>query len=610
MYFFYNVVTSLSNDIDTVKADLSDIVEKSLTSVNLFDGDFDESGYIVSGVDTPNDNYKRTSKYYPLVGENTGNFYSYVSATSDVFAFVFYDSNKSFLANKNANNAQTKTNTLPEGAEYFRVYTRTAWTGNVTLALSYVNSYITYETKFSLSEGIVAENNLTEELQEKIASASDVARIESDLLTEKNINIFDGTFPNSGYIGSDGSDASSASYKRTDYIPIDDSNSTLYFLRTAQPYILTCCFYDSAKNGIGSRTSIFNENTSALVTYLSIPSTASYIRMYTHATNYSGNLMLSYTQRSAFVTYGGHYFLKDKTVSENNLDDALKSKVNSWLKLAGKTIAFMGDSIIGNFYDSTGVCAVLAENTGATVINCAFGGSRMAYEYSQYGDATPTATGYVEGATDAEKNQVDQYRFWNTLSGVGLADAIASGTWSAQETAVANMSSGLDYFSSRLSSIKVVDWSEVDFIMWEYGTNDFMTKVKLTDNAEATNLFAYDNAFRHVVETILTEYPNIRIITVTPIYRWYQSGGVFTNDSNTHTENDYTGVSTKLTDFVAMAQSISKEYQLPCIDDYYTLGANKFTRLAYFNSTDGTHPNEQGRQRIAEHIGSQLMSLI
>lgn len=317
--------------------------------------------------------------------------------------------------------------------------------------------------------------------------------------------------------------------------------------------------------------------------------------------------MLSYVSESEYISYGEQYYLKDELIDAENLVESLRTKM---LPFYGKKIAFMGDSIIGNFYDSTGVCSLIAEKTGATVINCAFGGTRMAYEYSQYGDATPGATGYIDGATDQEKNQVDQYRYWNTLSGYALSQAIATGSWIAQDTAVANMASGLDYFAQRLAEVKAVDWSTIDFIMWEYGTNDFMSRVKLEDSSDVTNMFAYSNAYRSAIETILTEYPNIRVVPVTPMYRWYRSGGAFTNDSNTHTENDYTGTSHKLTDFVSMAQDISREYQLPCIDNYYTLGANKFTRLSFFNSTDGTHPNANGRLRIAEHVASQLDSVV
>ena len=275
----------------------------------------------------------------------------------------------------------------------------------------------------------------------------------------------------------------------------------------------------------------------------------------------------------------------------------------------GKTIAFMGDSLIGNFNDHTGICAILAELTGATVINCAFGGTRMAYSYSVYGDATPGATGYRDGATDSQINQVNQYRLWNTLSGYALAQAIATGSWIAQENAVANLSLGLSYFSSRLADLKAVDWTKVDYLMWDYGTNDFTSRVKVSDSENTSNYFAFDNAYRKAIETILTAYPNIKIIPITPMYRWWNSAGAFVDDSNTHTENDYTGVSRLLTAFAETAQAVAKESQLPCIDIYNNLGVNRSNYLDFFNSTDGVHPNANGRNQYAHYVYSQLNAL-
>lgn len=55
------------------------------------------------------------------------------------------------------------------------------------------------------------------------------------------VNIFDGNFPQTGYIDNDGADAASSVFKRTDYIPID-SFPELYFLRTYQPYQLEVFF--------------------------------------------------------------------------------------------------------------------------------------------------------------------------------------------------------------------------------------------------------------------------------------------------------------------------------------------------------------------------------
>lgn len=600
----------VEGEVTDLKSDLSEITTE-VNSVNIFTG-YTETGRFdnTTGDEVATTAYVR-SDFIPLDASKSTLYILRTEAPWDMKLF-FYTVDKEFISPNvqvfNAN-ATTLTNSvaIPTGALYVRTYRTTSATGNVQFSYTSESEYTPHqEPGIFLKNGIVSAENLSSELRAEIAKANDVAQIENDLLTHETTNFFDGTFPNSGYIDSNGADATGSSWRRTEYVPITTGNSTLYILRTAQPYVLNGYFYDSDKTPIGGIVRLFNVSSTALTLSVSIPSGAQYFRMYTSASDYSGNLMLSYSEQDSFVAYGERFVLQDDIVTENNLDNNLKVKINRSLELTGKTIAFMGDSIIGNFYDSTGVCSQIAEKTGANVINCAFGGSRIAYEHSLYGDASPTATGYVDGATDAQKNQVDQYRYWNALCGASIADAIASGVWTLQENAVSNMASGLSYFSDRLTQIKNVDWSTVDFIMWEYGTNDFMTGVAL----EGSNLFAYDYAFRHTIETILTAYPNIRIITVTPIYRWYQSNGSYTEDSNTYTTNDYTGTAHKLTDFVATANSVSRQYQIPCIDDYYTMGANRFTRLSFFDTTDGTHPNAQGRERIAEHIASQLVALI
>lgn len=418
-------ITDLNNALD-------DIGESTvIQGTNLFDGNFDESGYFTANGNQSSPTYKRTSKYYEIP-ENATKIYAYLSSQTAAFAIGFYDSTKTWKAAKNVNNTTTKENDIPSNSKYFRVYTRTDWNGNCTLATSYVNSYIPY---------------------------------------------------------------------------VEPTNK--------------------------------------------------------------------------FV-----------------LNGAFK----------GKTIAFFGDSIIGNFNDYSGICSILAEITDATIINCAFGGTRMAYEYSAYGDATPGASGYIDGATDAEKNQVDQFRYWNTLSCVGLSNAIASGDWTAQDAAIANLNQGLSYFADRLTEIKTIDWSTIDYILWEYGTNDFSTGVMVSDTTDITNLFAYDNAYRKAIEQISTAYPNIQLIPVTPIWRWWRNGDTtnYLDDSNTHVMEDYEGTPRLLTAFVAKAQEIAMEYQLPCIDDYYSMGANKFTYLHFYNNTDGAHPSAEGRKRIAKHIASCL----
>ena len=460
---------------------------------------------------------------------------------------------------------------------------------NTGFNVQYDNSEnVIYAKKTEVETAIDGVNDALEsavdELNDEIDESVDGINDGLSWFTEKKaINIFDGTFPNSGYFDANGADASSSSYKRTDYIPIDGSESILYFLRTNEHYVLAACFYNENKVNIGNRFNVFSST--GTTRNFTIPANTAFIRMYTSNADYTGSLMLSYDYYPSYVEPGDKYIIKDHTIAFNQLTEDVQKRL---APLSGKTVAFMGDSIIGNFYDNTGICKLLESKTGGTFINCAFGGTRMGYRYGSN----------------------IQYTYWNALSGAGLADAIASGVWTDQDTAVANITGGLAYFADRLANIKAVDWSKVDFIMWEYGTNDFTTEVELENNSDPTDMYAYANAYRHAIETILTAYPNIRIITATPTWRFFENSGVYVADSNTYEVNDYKGVARKLTAFVSKAQDISREYQIPCIDDYYTLGANKFTRLQFFNSTDGTHPNENGRKLLADHIAAQLGSLI
>ena len=53
-------------------------------------------------------------------------------------------------------------------------------------------------------------------------------------------------------------------------------------------------------------------------------------------------------------------------------------------------------------------------------------------------------------------------------------------------------------------------------------------------------------------------------------------------------------------------KNISKEYHLPCIDNYYDIPINKFNRTHWFPSGDGTHHNEKGGKLIAEHMSNVI----
>lgn len=244
------------------------------------------------------------------------------------------------------------------------------------------------------------------------------------------------------------------------------------------------------------------------------------------------------------------------------------------LPFLGKKIINFGDSIIGLTRPPKDVSTYLADKTGATVYNAGFGGCEM--------------------STHADSN-------YNPFSMCNLADAIASGDWSAQE-AGASASGMPAYFSETVTMLENIDFTTIDIITISYGTNDWNNSTPL-DNGGNTNKTYFADALRYSLETILTAFPNLKVFVCTPIYRFFMnSQGDFVDDSNTHVNST---TNTKLTDFVSKTIEVAGEYQLPCINNY-EIGMNKYNRSYYFYSYDGTHPKPTGNKLIAEHIAHEL----
>jgi len=242
--------------------------------------------------------------------------------------------------------------------------------------------------------------------------------------------------------------------------------------------------------------------------------------------------------------------------------------------LKGKKIVCFGDSLIGNDQDESGVNmstpAMLSKRTGATCYNAGFGGCRMAEHPTSY---------------------------FNAFSMYQLAQSISSGSWTTQEQALVDGEGNLpSYFSNTVKMLEEIDWSEIDIITIAYGTNDFTGNVSESD---------FKKALSDSISDIITAYPNIKILVVSPMYRWYMdSSNIFTDDSDTHTN----GNGDLLTDFCDWCKEECDIYHFPFSNTYTNLGVNSINRLTYFYSTDGTHPNVNGRWLRANKIANDLLS--
>lgn len=245
--------------------------------------------------------------------------------------------------------------------------------------------------------------------------------------------------------------------------------------------------------------------------------------------------------------------------------------------LIGKNVVCFGDSITGNYTFGDNYPYQIEEKTGAKTYNVGFGGCTMEL-------TSATSISYI-----------------NPFSMVSLADAIVSESddkWSDQDANVSSFAGS--FHKNRLDILKSIDFTDVDIITIAYGTNGLGSP--LDDETDQYNKYTYAGATRYTIKTLLEKYPHLRIVLLTPIYRWYSATS---DDSDTHQISGQT-----IQDRANKLVSVSGEIKTPCIDLYHTLGINKFNYGGYFGDddeqADGTHINSFGREQMGLRIAGEL----
>ena len=114
------------------------------------------------------------------------------------------------------------------------------------------------------------------------------------------------------------------------------------------------------------------------------------------------------------------------------------------------------------------------------------------------------------------------------------------------------------------------------------------------------------DCLKYSVKTIQKAYPNIKILVTTPIYRSFldSNNKVLTNSNIANfgggTLEDYSDSIVKACD----------ELKISCLDLYHMSQLNENTRLEYYPTDDGTHPNEEGRKQIAKLISNEIIKIV
>lgn len=245
------------------------------------------------------------------------------------------------------------------------------------------------------------------------------------------------------------------------------------------------------------------------------------------------------------------------------------SNLSSLPKNGSKTVC-LGDSITG----SSNWPEKMQQRIGGTVLNLGISG------------------------TTISKNIGDFY----FISLYKIAESINSGDWSEVISAGERLEKEelhLD-FRKKILGLSEMDWNSVDYLVLFYGTNDFGKNVQIGNKGSTENNTVI-GAMNYSIKMIVTKYPRIKIIFVSPMWRSrFLDGDGRESDLYPNNNGDY------LIQYVDAIIETSLSNKIPCIDMYRGSGINKFNSKTFLD--DGLHPTDAGVVRISEKISSSLLS--
>lgn len=248
------------------------------------------------------------------------------------------------------------------------------------------------------------------------------------------------------------------------------------------------------------------------------------------------------------------------------------------------SIVFLGDSVIGNVWDDSGVTNVMEERLDKKVLKGAFGGTTMAV-----------------GNKDLWGSMI-----YTDLSLYELVRSICSGDFGQQKAGLAYgyrymdiNTQVLDYFKEYLEALSEVDFDKVEAVVIQHGTNDYNKGLPLDNPEDRYDKATFAGALRSSIERLRKTYPDLRIVLMTPIYCELGPDGI-----RKCYDTDYGGG--YLEEYVDMEIRIAGEYGVDIIDAYHDSGIWEDTAEVYLE--DRLHPSAEGRKLLGNMISDYLIN--
>ena len=155
-----------------------------------------------------------------------------------------------------------------------------------------------------------------------------------------------------------------------------------------------------------------------------------------------------------------------------------------------------------------------------------------------------------------------------------------------------------DYFEDTLGDLGQIDFDQVKILFIGSGLNDYHSGTPIESTSDPYDEYTYCGAIRSIVKELREAYPELRIIFITPPYTWY------TDPELTCEEYDLGGG--VLEDYVNAEIGLCEALNVEVIDIYHDYYPHDTWDDLYLYTDDGLHPNETGREKIAQTIAERL----
>ncbi len=238
-------------------------------------------------------------------------------------------------------------------------------------------------------------------------------------------------------------------------------------------------------------------------------------------------------------------------------------------------IVVLGDSILGECRDETSIPAQLSKLLGEPVFNGALGGTCLSRQ-------------------DKEKRLAYGK---DSFSMAALAKSIIAQDFGVQQ-ALRIKEPATEYFPAVIDEMEKLDFDEVEVLFIGHCLNDYHSATVISDEAAPYNEYTFVGAFRSIIEGLRRQYPEMRIILVTPTYTWYTAQGL--------TCEEYDVGGGYLEKYVEAELALAAELDVEIIDLYHDFYSHKEWEDWQKYTNDGVHPNSTGRTMIAGKLAEYL----